>query len=71
MYNWSVDTKFLAKYPQKYKIWRLEQLINFGLGEQKINRSDLKKYFLKLTVDPQKKKYLKFLLASQWRNHLF
>lgn len=65
MYNWSVDTKFLAKYPKKYKLWQLEQLINFGLEEQKISRSDLKKYLPKLTVDPQKKKYLKFLLASR------
>lgn len=65
MYNWSVDAQFLAKYPSKYKLWKLEQLINFGLGKEKLNRKDLKKYFNKLTIDPQKKKYLEFLLSGK------
>lgn len=62
MYNWSVDTKFLAKYPQKYKIWQLEQLINYGLGGQKLNPEEVKKYWRKLKLDPRYKKYLRFLL---------
>ncbi len=65
MYNWSVDTKILKKYPEKYRIWKLEQMINFGLGKEKISKKDLKKYFEKLYIDPSKKKYLKFLLASR------
>ncbi|EKD90183.1 MAG: hypothetical protein ACD_31C00119G0002 [uncultured bacterium] len=63
MYNWSTDTKILSKYPEKYKIWQLEQLINFGLGEERIKYSDLKKYINKLEIDPQKKKYLRFILS--------
>jgi len=55
MYNWSVDEKILKKYPEKYAVWRLEQLINFGLGEEKINKNQLKKYFNKLDIDPDKK----------------
>ena len=35
MYNWSVDEKnFKKEDPQGYKIWKLEQLINYGLGEE-------------------------------------
>lgn len=64
MYNWSVDTKKLAKYPEKYTIWKLEQLINFGLNGQKIDGAELKKYFSKLNIDPQKKEYLKFLIDA-------
>ena len=64
MYNWSVDTRFLSKYPAKYKLWKLEQLINFGLGEEKLKREDLKKHLNKLYIDPLKKKYLQFLLSS-------
>lgn len=64
MYNWSTDTKKLAKYPEKYNIWKLEQLINFGLNGQKLKISDLKKYFSKLNIDPQKRKYLSFLLHA-------
>jgi hypothetical protein len=64
MRNWSVDTKFLAKYPQKYTLWKLEQLINFGLGRGKLNKLQLRKYLPKLTIDPQKRKYLQFLLDA-------
>jgi len=65
MFNWSVDTKNLQKYPEKYVIWKLEQLINFGLNGHKLNMTELKKYFPKLNIDPQKKKYLKMLLSSE------
>ncbi len=64
MYNWSVDIKKLSKYPQKYAVWKLEQLINFGLNGQKLKSTELKKYFNKLTIDPQKRKYLTFLLSK-------
>lgn len=64
MNNWSVDIKHLRKYPEKYVIWKLEQLINFGLNGQKINLSELKKYFSKLNIDPQKRKYLSFLINA-------
>jgi len=62
MYNWSVDTKKLSKHPEKYTIWKLEQLINFGLDGQKLKISELKKYFSKLNIDPKKRRYLDFLL---------
>lgn len=62
MYNWSVDTDYLKKFSKKYKIWRLEQLINFGLGREKLNQEELIKNFKKLNIDKAKKKYLKFLL---------
>lgn len=64
MHNWSTDTKKLSKYPEKYTIWKLEQLINFGLNGQKINFVELRKYFSKLNIDPQKRKYLNFLLNA-------
>ena len=64
MYNWSVDTQFLSKHPRQYTIWKLEQLINFGLGGEKLKRSQLRKYFAKLRIDPKKKQYLQFLLSS-------
>ncbi|MCR4306254.1 MAG: hypothetical protein NUV73_04185 [Candidatus Daviesbacteria bacterium] len=64
MYNWSVDTKKLSKYPEKYTIWKLEQLINFGLNGQRLKISELKRYFPKLNIDPKKRKYLNFLLNA-------
>lgn len=62
MYNWSVDLKTLKKFPEKYKIWKLEQMINFGLRNERLNKKDLQKYLPKLKIDPLKKRYLKFLL---------
>ena len=62
MYNWSVDEKQLKKYPEKYKIWKLEQMINWGLGNEKLDEALLRKYWRKLFLDPIKKKYLTFLL---------
>jgi hypothetical protein len=63
MYNWSTDTGKLSKFPKEYAIWKLEQLINFGLNGQKLNSKELKKYFNELHIDPQKKKYLTLLLS--------
>ena len=62
MYNWNIDTSSLKKSPQKYAIWKLEQLINFGLNGEKIKVSDLKKYWSFLNLDPQRKQVLEFWL---------
>ncbi len=62
MFNWSTDTKELKKDKNKYAIWKIEQMVNFGLNGKKLERAQLKKYWTKLHLDPVKKKYLKFLL---------
>ena len=61
MYNWSVDLKELKKDKEAYTIWRLQQLINYGLSGERLNKRLVKKYWDKLYLDPAKKKYLKFL----------
>ena len=62
MYNWSVKTSELKKDKKQYAIWRLEQMVNFGLNKEKIEKRELKKYWPLLRLDPSKKKYLKILL---------
>ena len=62
MYNWSTDKTTLKRYPKQYKIWRLEQLINFGLGKEKLPLEDVKKSLDTLSIDTKKKNYLKFLV---------
>ncbi len=62
MYNWSVDTTRLEKDQEKWEKWKLEQMINFGLGGEKLSRKKLKKYWPDLDIDSDKKSYLKFLL---------
>lgn len=63
MYNWSVDVKKFRKVnPKAYQIWRLEQMINYGLQGEKLNTRLLKKHWDKIFMDPSKKEYLEFLL---------
>lgn len=62
MYNWSTDTTELKKDRKRYAIWRLEQMVNFGLGGKKISRKEIKKYWPVLDLDCNRKKYLSMLL---------
>ena len=62
MYNWSVDEKELKKDKEKYAIWKLEQMVNFGLGGKKLKITELKKYWNKLKIDTARKRLLQILL---------
>lgn len=62
MHNWSVDTTELKKDKKRYAIWRLEQMVNFGLDGEKISSGEIKKYWKILNLDPSKKKYLRMIL---------
>lgn len=62
MHNWGIDTKELKKSPEKFSIWKLEQMVNFGTDGEKVNAEVLKKYWNKVSLDPAKKKFLGFLL---------
>jgi len=62
MHNWSVDTTELKKDKKQYTIWRLEQMVNFGLNGEKISRGEIKKYWNILNLDRNKKRYLKMIL---------
>lgn len=62
MHNWSTDTTQLKKNPAKYKIWKLEQQVNFGLDNEKISRKDMKKNWDNITIDPARKKFLHLIL---------
>jgi len=58
MKNWSTNTKKLRKNKEKFAIWKLEQLVNFGLGKKKIKKAELKKYWKVINIDPAKRKFL-------------
>lgn len=69
MYNWSVDEKKKIKKedPEGYKIWKLEQMINYGQAGEKINEKLVRKYWGKIrnNLDPFYWEYLEFLLWSK------
>lgn len=61
MYNWSTDeTKF--KTPEAKKKWELEQMINYGLGNKKLDKADLELYLSDLDIDNNRRKFLNFLI---------
>lgn len=65
MYNWSSDEeKFKKEAPEEYKLWRLTQLINYGLDGEKLDREEVKKAWPKIKdrLDPYKKRLLEYLL---------
>ena len=65
MYNWNTDLNELSKDKEKFTIWKLNQLINFGLNGERLNLKLVKKYWNKLTIDPKRKKFLQLIL---WPN---
>ena len=65
MRNWSVDEKYLKKYPRKYKLWKLEQLISYGLDKgEKLDKKDIIKNweYLRTRLDPKRAEFIKFLI---------
>lgn len=60
MYNWNTDLSKLGK--NLLTIWKLNQLINYGLNGEKIDLKLVKKYWNKLTLDPKRKKFLALLI---------
>ena len=65
MINWSTDEKiFKKKYPKEYKLWRLTQLINYGLDGEKLSEKEVKLAWPKIkdSLDPHKVAYFEYLL---------
>lgn len=65
MYNWSVDEKkFKKENPKEYRLWRLTQLINYGLDGEKLDKKEVKLAWEKIKdrLDPNTKVYLEYLL---------
>lgn len=61
MFNWNTDLGAF-KTKEESTIWKLNQLINFGLGKEKLNLQLVKKYWSKLYLDPNRKKFLSLIL---------
>lgn len=61
--HWSVDETRLAEDPEAHAVWKLEQRINYGIGEQLIPEQELRARFETLDLDPWKRKALALALA--------
>lgn len=66
MNNWSIDEEKLKKDPRAFAIWKIAQLSNFGLGDEKIRASDYRKYADVISIhDTWRKKYLDLLIYGE------
>lgn len=61
--HWSVDTAELRKDKKAFSKWNLENAINFGMRNGKINENELRENFDILNLDPHKRRFLSLLLA--------
>jgi hypothetical protein len=65
MNNWgNVDEAMLKKDPERYRLWRTVQMINYGLGEEKLEEGYLKDNWSTISsmIDPDKQKVLEYML---------
>ena len=65
MLNWNVDeARFKKEDPEGYKLWRLTQLINYGLDGEKLKADEVKRAWPKIEehLDPYIKRFLEYLL---------
>lgn len=62
MYNWYTDTSNWNRKSPTFQIWKLEQLINFGLNGERLDFKLTRKYWPKLNLDPYRKKFMELLL---------
>jgi len=65
MQNWSTDEKRLSKDKEGYAVWKIEQMVNFGLGGKKLKKNELLKYWSKINIDPWRKKFLNLLIHDR------
>lgn len=64
MYNWSVDENYLKKFPQKYRLWKLEQRLTYGLDGEKLSQEEVRANwdYLKKRLDSQRRQLIEFFL---------
>lgn len=65
MINWAVNgSVFKKKYPTEYKLWKITQLLNYGLDGEKIDILEIKNNWgkIKQRVDQKTKVYMEYIL---------
>jgi len=68
MFNWNTDEKKFKKlHPKEYRLWRLTQLINYGLDGEKLDKEEVMKAWpsIKDRIDPDKQKVIEFFVWNK------
>lgn len=75
MYNWTVDEKrFKGEDPEAYQKWRVLQLINYGLNDEKLDLDFLENIWPEIkekVIDEWVKKYIEeVVLGNDGKKHI-
>ena len=62
---WDYTKNEYEKQAAADPIWKLERLINYGLGEEKIDRELLKRFLPKLRIPENRRDFLELLLWNK------
>ncbi len=62
---WDYDTTEYQKQAKADKIWHLEKLINYGLGDEKLKRDVLEKHLKDLNIPEERRAFLELLLWNK------
>lgn len=62
---WDYTEEEYRKQAAADPIWRLERMINYGFGEEKIDRALLKRYLPQLKIPEDRRKFLELLLWNK------
>lgn len=68
MINWNTEEKKLKELrPEEYKLWRITQLINYGLEGEKLDEKEIRDVWPKIKdrLNPDKRKVLEFFLWNK------
>lgn len=63
---WDYKKTEYEKQAKADKKWRLERLINYGLGDEKLPRGLLIKYLEELNIDDDRRAFLRLLLWNKF-----
>ncbi|OGY62565.1 MAG: hypothetical protein A2745_01265 [Candidatus Harrisonbacteria bacterium RIFCSPHIGHO2_01_FULL_44_13] len=59
---WDYTKTEYEKQAKADPVWHLERLINYGLGDKKLNRKILKKYLPRLRIPEDRRAFLELIL---------
>ena len=65
MINWNTDEEKLKReHPKEWRLWRLTQLISYGLDGEKLDEKEVRAAWPKIRkrLDPDKRKVIEFYL---------
>lgn len=62
---WDYKQEEFEKQVNADPVWYLERIINYGLGDKKLNRKTLEKYLRQLKIPEDRRAFLELLLWNK------